>query len=171
MTSFYQLVNVYKMSKKYTVNSPKYKSLIINQNTAFGGIVFLNVENVHEKISKLHFNLHYQKKNIHMRIWYTVYKKTLPVNWKYLIHLIVVNSLWIDKISESSYQFSIYGKGTGIAPVTILTPHHHPATHHLTTCAHLYQGPHLSSSIQLPITYLQIDFTIRSLRVMCKHCL
>lgn len=104
-----------------------------------------------------------------MRIWYTVYKKTLPVNWKYLIHLIVVNSLWIDKISESSYQFSIYGKGTGIAPVTILTPHHHPATHHLTTCAHLYQGPHLSSSIQLPITYLQIDFTIRSLRVICKH--
>lgn len=104
-----------------------------------------------------------------MRIWYTVYKKTLPVNWKYLIHLIVVNSLWIDKISESSYQFSIYGKGTGIAPVTILTPHHHPATHHLTTCVHLYQGPHLSSSIQLPITYLQIDFTIRSLRVICKH--
>lgn len=50
------------MSKLYTVNSPKYKSLIINQKTAFGGIVFLNVENVHEKISKLHFNLHYQKK-------------------------------------------------------------------------------------------------------------
>lgn len=154
------------------MNSPKYKSLIINQKTAFGGIAFLNVENVREKISKLHFNLHYQKKKyIHMRIWYTVYKKTLPVKWKYLIHLIVVNSLWIDKISESSYQFSIYGKGTGIAPVTILTPHHHPATHHLTTCAHLYQGPHLSSSIQLPITYLQIDFTIRSLRVICKHCL
>lgn len=105
-----------------------------------------------------------------MRIWYTVYKKTLPVNWKYLIHLIVVNSLWIDKISESSYQFSIYGKGTGIAPVTILTPHHHPATHHLTTCARaLIYHPAYSYLLPIYKLTLQSGHLGSFVSTVCKH--